>query len=154
CENYVLYYRGCHLCQRMATCPDQVVSPTSLVCTAWPSCSPRRTSGALSWVCSADLLPGGAQPLAGLHDPLGHPGLGELAPGARVVGLLVAHLAVDLEHAVVVGEHVRHRRTGERVLGVGVDVHLDHPVVHCGGDLLGGGAGAAVEHQVERLVLA
>src|SRR5699024_8229722 len=49
---------------------------------------------------SAELLPGGAQPLAGLHDPLGHPGLGELAPGARVVGLLVAHLAVDLEHKI------------------------------------------------------
>ncbi len=78
------------------------------------------------------------------------PGLGGLAPGARVVGLLVADLAVDLQHAVVVGEHVRGDRPGEGVLGVGVDVHLHDAEVDGGADLLGRRAGAAVEHQVER----
>jgi hypothetical protein len=48
---------------------------------------------------------GGAQVLAGLDDAGGHAGLGLLAPGARVVLLLVADLAVDLEDAVVVLEH-------------------------------------------------
>src|SRR5699024_8548744 len=103
---------------------------------------------------SADLLAGRPQLLGSLDDPLGHTGLGRLAPGAGVVGLLIAHFAVDLEHTVIVGEHVRGSRAGEGVLGVGVDVHLDHTVVHCGGDLFGRGAGSAVEHQVERALLA
>ena len=47
-------------------------------------------------------VPARPQVLAGLDDPGGHAGLGRLAPGARVVGLLVADLAVDLQHAVVV----------------------------------------------------
>ena len=64
--------------------------------------------------------------------------------------LLVADLAVDLEHAVVVVEHVARDRPGEGVLGVGVDVHLDHAVVDRRADLLGRRAGAAVEDQVER----
>ena len=71
----------------------------------------------------------GAQVLAGLDDAGGHAGLGGLAPGARVVGLLVADLAVDLQHAVVVLEHVVDDRAGEGVLGVGVDVHLHDAVV-------------------------
>src|SRR4051812_46323671 len=59
------------------------------------------------WVISAGLrLAGGQQVLAGLHHAVGHAGLGELHVGARVVGLLDPHLAVDLEHAVVVAEHV------------------------------------------------
>ena len=88
--------------------------------------------------------------LAGLDDAGGHAGLGLLAPGARVVLLLVADLAVDLEHAVVVGEHVAGDRAGEGVLGVGVDVHLDDAEVDRRGDLLGGRAGPAVEDEVER----
>ena len=94
---------------------------------------------------------GGAQVLAGLDDARGHAGLGGLAPGARVVGLLVADLAVDLQHAVVVREHVVGDRPGEGVLGVGVDVHLDHAVVDRGSRSPPQRAGAAVEDEVERL---
>ena len=47
-------------------------------------------------------FPGRAQLLAGLDDPVGHADLAELVVAARVVGLLVADLAVDLQHAVVV----------------------------------------------------
>ena len=87
----------------------------------------------------ADVRPGragGAQVLAGLRDPGGHAGLGRLAPGARVVELLGADLAVDLEHAVVVLEHVVDDRPGEGVLRVGVDVHLHDAVVERLADLL------------------
>src|SRR5258706_16468540 len=72
---------------------------------------------------------GRAQVLAGQHDPVGEALLARLAPDPGVVRLLVADLAVDLEYAVVVAEHVPGDRTGERVLGVGVDVHLHHAVV-------------------------
>ena len=89
-----------------------------------------------------------------MDDPGRHARLGRLAPAARVVGLLAAHVAVHLEHAVVVLEHVVRDRPGERVLGVGVDVHLDHAVGDGLPDLLQRRAGAAVEDQVERLVLA
>ena len=44
-------------------------------------------------------------------------------------------------------------RAGERILGVGVYVHLDHAVRDGLGDLLGSGAGAAVEHEFERLAV-
>src|SRR6185503_4808658 len=71
---------------------------------------------------------GAAQVLAGLDDTRGHVLLGHLAPGARVVLLLVADLTVDLQHAVVVDEHVAGNRAGEGVLGIGVDVHLDDAV--------------------------
>src|SRR5688572_32112538 len=47
------------------------------------------------------------QRLAGLHHAGGHRFLGGLAPGPGVVHLLVADLAVDLEHAVVVLEQDR-----------------------------------------------
>src|SRR4051794_37415663 len=53
------------------------------------------------------------QVLAGLDDAGGHGRLGGLAPRAWVVDLLVADLAVDLEHAVVVLEHVVGDRPGE-----------------------------------------
>ena len=43
---------------------------------------------------------------ARLDDPLTHRGLGRLGPAARVVHLLVARVAVDLQHTVVVAEHV------------------------------------------------
>ena len=97
---------------------------------------------------------GAAEVVAGLDDAGGHAGLGGLAPRARVVLLLVADLAVDLEHAVVVAEHVVGDRAGERVLRVGVDVHLDDAVVEGLADLREQRAGAAVEDEVERLVLA
>src|SRR5690625_1845817 len=74
-----------------------------------------------AWV-SGHLGAGRAQLLAGLDDASGHAGLGQLAPGAGVVGLLVADVAVDLQHAVVVLEHVLDDGAGEGVLGVGVDV--------------------------------
>src|SRR5690348_6634708 len=96
---------------------------------------------------------GGPERLARLDDPGGHALLGGLAPGPGVVGLLVADLAIDLEDAIVVPEHVLDDGPRERVLGVGVDVHLDHAVVDGRPDLLQGRAGAAVEDQVERLLL-
>src|SRR5215510_11347038 len=43
------------------------------------------------------------QVVARLNDALRHAGLGLLHISAGVIGLLVAHLAVDLEHTVVVG---------------------------------------------------
>src|SRR5699024_293427 len=92
--------------------------------------------------------------LAGLDDAFSHALLGGLSEGARVVELLVADLAVDLEHSVVVAEHVLDDRASERVLGVGVDVHLHHSVADSLGDLLRARARAAVEDEVERLVLA
>src|SRR6476660_658197 len=97
---------------------------------------------------------GRAQILAALDDALGHVLLGRLAPGTRVVLLLVADLAVHLEHALVVAQPVVGDRAGERVLRVGVYVHLHHAVVQGGPDLLQQRAGAAVEDQVERLLLA
>src|SRR5882757_6410 len=83
------------------------------------------------------------------HDAGGHAGLGGLAPHPGVVGLLVADLAVDLQHAVVVAEHVVRDRPGVGVLQVGVDVHLDDAVLQGLVDLLDRGAGAAVEDEVE-----
>src|SRR5690606_13644528 len=103
---------------------------------------------------SSDAGARAAQRLARLDDARGHAGLGGLAPRARVVDLLVADLAVDLQHAVVVAEDVICDRAGEGVLGVGVDVHLDDAVVDRRGDLLGRGPGAAVEDEVEGALLA
>ena len=45
-------------------------------------------------------------------------------------------------------------RAGEGVLGVGVDVHLHDAVAHCLGDVFSRGARAAVEDEVEGLLLA
>src|SRR5690606_3869922 len=97
---------------------------------------------------------GGLQLLRGLDDAGGHARLGGLAVGPRVVGLLVADVAVDLQHTVVVLHDVVDDGPGERVLGVGVDVHLHHAVGDRLVDLLDAGPGAAVEDQVERLLLA
>ena len=94
-----------------------------------------------------------AEALTGLDHAGGHALLSSLAPGAGVVLLLGADLAVDLQDAVVVAVHPVRDRAGEGVLGVGVDVHLDDAVAHRGGDLLVGGAGTAVHDQVERRVL-
>src|SRR5260221_642720 len=102
----------------------------------------------------AEFLAGREQVLAGADDPGRHGGLAGLSPRARIVGLLVTHTAVDLQHAVVVDEHVTGHGAGERVLGVGGDVHLHHAVGDRLADLLERGARAAVEHQVERRRLA
>jgi len=77
-----------------------------------------------------------AQVLAGADDASGHADLGGLAPRAGIVGLLLADLAVDLQHAVVVLQHVVRDGAREVVLGVGVDVHLHHAVVQRLPDLL------------------
>src|SRR5699024_2606746 len=114
--------------------------------TGWVRLGP----GAVSGLVGA----GRAEVLAGLDDASGHAGLGLLAPGAGVVGLLVADVAVDLQHAVVVLEDVRGHGAGDGVLGVGVDVQLDGAVVQRLGDLRLGGAGATVHGQVEWLDLA
>src|SRR5215475_1488062 len=103
---------------------------------------------------SGQALARGHEVFASALHACGHGRLGGLAVGARVVGLLVADLAVHLEHAVVVGEHVPRHRPGEGVLGVGVHVHLDHPVGDRLADLLQRRPRSAVEHQVERLFLA
>src|SRR5689334_22695012 len=125
-------------------------TPTGRVSSATSPRAPRSDRGAVATTGSADRLPGGAQCLAGLDDAGGHAGLRRLAPRARVVGLLVADLAVDLQHTVVVAEHVRGDRPGEGVLGVGVDVHLHDAVVDRRADVLGGRARSTVEDQVER----
>src|SRR5665647_3825643 len=78
---------------------------------------------------SAHLVAGRAQVLAGDDYPVGHAGLGRLAPRARVVELLVSDLAVDLQYGIVVAEHMVGDRAGVGVLRVGVDVHLHHAVV-------------------------
>ena len=91
------------------------------------------------------------QVIACLDDALGHVRLGLLEVAARVIDLLVADLAVNLEHAVVVGQHVPGNRSGEGVLGVGVDVHLHHTEAQRILDLRLQRARATVEHEVERL---
>ena len=55
---------------------------------------------------------------------------------STVTAEIVADLAVDLEDTVVVLEHPVGDGAGEGVLGVGVDVHLDHAVVDRVRDLL------------------
>src|SRR5690606_35570451 len=69
-------------------------------------CATGSTSSSAPSDLNSELAARRAQVLARLDDPGGHAGLGSLAPRPRVVGLLVADLSVDLEHAVIVGEHV------------------------------------------------
>ena len=80
--------------------------------------------------------------------------LGEREIRARVIDLLVAHFAVHLQHAVVVLEHVPRDRARERILHVGIDVHLHHAVVERLVDFLLRRARAAVEDEMEARVLA
>ena len=61
---------------------------------------------------SSHRRPGGPQLRDGLLDPLRHGRLGEGQVGARVVGLLVADLAVHLEDAVVAAGRSGRRRPG------------------------------------------
>src|SRR5215469_1160043 len=105
-----------------------------------------------SWL--AELFARGQQVLAGLDNPGGHARLARLAPRTRVVVLLPADVTIYLQDAVVVGEHVPGDGPGERVLGVGVHVHLHHPVRDSLADLFERRPGTAVEDQVARLVLA
>ena len=93
------------------------------------------------------------QVLAGLDDALGHALLCLLQVGAWVVGLLVANLAVNLEDAIVIRHHVASDRVGEGVLGIGVYVHLDDTVAKCLFNLFLLGAGAAVEDEVEGVLV-
>src|SRR5882672_7673885 len=97
---------------------------------------------------------GGPQVLAGADDTRAHARLAHLPPGPRIVGLLLADLAVDLQHAAVVLHHVVDDGPREIVLRVRVDVHLHHAVVERLPDLLQQRAAAAVEDEVERLLLA
>src|SRR5262249_25902085 len=113
---------------------------------AWPAAALAAGSG--------QVLAGRQQVFARPDDPGGHARLARPAVGARVAGALVAHLPVDLEHAVVVREHVPRDRPGEGVLGVGVHVHLDHAVGDRLADFRQRRARAAVEDELERLVLA
>ena len=85
----------------------------------------------------------------GLLDARGHRRFGERHVGARIVGFLVADLAVHPEHAVVVLEAMVGDRAREGVLHVGVDVHLHHAVVQRLVDVAQLRSGSAVEDQVE-----
>src|SRR4029079_1419325 len=78
--------------------------------------APSRLSGTIG----SGLQRGAGRPevLAADHNARRHSRLGLLAPHPRVVLLLVADLAVDLEHALVVAQHVAGHRPGEGVLGV------------------------------------
>ena len=73
---------------------------------------------------------------------------------ARIIGLLVANLAVHLQHAIVVLEHVPRHGPGERILHVGIDVHFHHAVVERLVDLRLRRAGAAVEDEMKPRFLA
>ena len=71
--------------------------------------------------------------------------LGEVGTG--IVVLLVAHFTVNLEHSVDVFAHVGDDRTGEGVLRIGVDVHLDYAVGNGFADVGEFGTGTAVEDE-------
>ena len=66
-----------------------------------------------------------------------------------VVGLFVSHLAVHFQHSVVMRVHVVGDGPGKGILGVGVDVHLDHAVVDGLVDIIQFRTRAAVKHQVK-----
>ena len=102
---------------------------------------------------SAHLGADRAQTLSSLNNACSHTGLSFLTPSARIVLLLVADLAIDLEDTLVVGHHPVDHGAGEGVLGVGVNVHLDDAVGNCQCDLFVGGAGAAVHDEVEGAVI-
>ena len=52
-----------------------------------------------------------------------------LEVGSGVIELLNADFAVNLEHTVIVLEHMVNDGTGESVLSIGVDVHLNYTVL-------------------------
>lgn len=101
----------------------------------------------------SDLVEDGFAVRAEVLDGLDHAGgdafLGFFEVGAGVVGFFVADFAVDFEDAVVVFHDVVDDGAGEGVLGIGVDVHFDDAVVEGFADFFDGGAGAAVEDEVE-----
>ena len=95
-----------------------------------------------------DGVAGAEEVVAGFLHAVAEALLALLQIGTRIVGFFVADLAVDLEDAVVVFHHVGHDGTGEGVLGIGVDVHLDDAVAEGLADFFERGAGAAVEDEV------
>src|SRR5699024_4756998 len=74
-------------------------------------------------------------------------------PRTWIIFRLVANAAINFQHTVIVFKHVGGHRTGEGVLGVGVNVHLDHTVGHRIRNSLGGRTGTTVEYQVKWLIL-
>src|SRR4051812_7063102 len=92
---------------------------------------------------------GGPEQLAGRGHARRHCGFAATAPGAWIVRALVADATIDLEHAGVVYEDVVGDRPREGVLGVGVEVDLDHAVGDRGADVLVARAAAAMEDVLE-----
>ena len=73
-------------------------------------------------------MPCTAELLCIIDDTGRHRRLGEFAPTARVVHLLVSDFTVDFEDPGIVRQHGVRDRARIGVLGVGVEVHLDDPV--------------------------
>ena len=97
---------------------------------------------------SEDGFPIGAKIGASLGNTLGHPFLGGFEITPRVINLLVTDFTIHLQHAVVILEEVIHNRTCEGVLGIGVDVHLDHPVIQRLANFFKKASTATMKHQV------
>lgn len=74
--------------------------------------------------------------------------LGFLEIAAGIVALFVADLAIDFEHAFDVLTHMSDDWAGESVLGVGVNVHLNHSVIERFLEVLGRGSGTSVKDEV------
>src|SRR5829696_1601639 len=91
----------------------------------------------------------GAEAVGGLGDACRERGLGLAAPRPRVEGRLAPDAPVDAEDAVVVAEDVVGDSARERVLQVGVDVHLDDAVADRGADVVRARAAAAVKDVLE-----
>src|SRR4051812_38065366 len=92
---------------------------------------------------------GRSEVVRGLLDAVRHRRLRERHVGARVVGFLVANVAVDAQHAVVTLEEVPGDRAGEGVLHIRVDVHLHDAVIQRLVNVAQFRTRAAVEHEVE-----
>lgn len=95
-----------------------------------------------------DRVSGGAELVASLLHAVAKRLLGFLEVAAWVVALLVSDFAVDLKHAFDVLSHVSHDGTGERVLRVGIDVHLHDAVVERLLEVIGRSSGTTVEDEV------
>lgn len=93
----------------------------------------------------------GAQHLAGFNDAISHGTLSLFQVRTWIVNLLVTDFAINLEHAVVVAKHVARNRIGERILRIGINIHLDHAIAQGFFDLGGLGTGTAVEDVIEGL---
>ena len=80
----------------------------------------------------------GVEVFAGFNDSCGNARRTFFEVGTGIVYFFNADFAVDLKDAVVVLEDVIRNGTGERVLRVGVDVHLDNAVLERFPDLFVG----------------